>query len=51
MLISEEKFLSTNHIAENTICSATPEILGNDTALFLARKLVIGSQLYAYSNL
>jgi len=25
---SGEKFLSTNHIAEKTICSATPEILG-----------------------
>ena len=28
MLISGEKCLSSNHIAENTICSATPEIFG-----------------------
>jgi len=27
-LISREKFLSANHIAENTICSAAPKILG-----------------------
>ena len=28
LIISGEKFLSANNIAENTICSATPEILG-----------------------
>jgi len=27
-LLSGEKFLSTNYIAENITCSATPEILG-----------------------
>ena len=27
-LITQKKFLSANHIAENTICSAAPEILG-----------------------
>ena len=26
-----EKYLSSNHIAEKTICSATPEILGFNT--------------------
>ena len=40
---------NTDHIAEKTICSATPEILGffsTMTQRFLgARKLVIGSQL------
>ena len=27
-LLSGEKYLSANHIAEKKICSATPEILG-----------------------
>ena len=41
-------YLSANHIAEKTICSATPEILGFFSVMtqhFLAHKLVIGSQL------
>ena len=44
-LLSGEKFLSANHIAENTICSATPEILGYFSMMtqhsFWAHKLVI----------
>ena len=45
-LLSGEKLLSANHIAENTVCSATLQVLGyfstiNDTALFLTRNLAI----------
>jgi len=41
-------FLSTNHIAEKTISSAAPEILGYFSTMtrhFLAHKFIISSQL------
>ena len=48
-----ESFPSTNHITENTICSAAPEILGYFSTMtqhFLACKLIISSQLsYEFS--
>ena len=47
-LLSGEKYLSANHIAEKKICSEALEILGSSAwwhSTFLAHKLVIGSQL------